>query len=80
MVGTVVANGVRLKKGGGEQDEELIATLMTLIVLSIAAVPAVRKRATDALPQSAQARYDDRYDNRRYRKTSIVTKMTGCLG
>lgn len=49
--------------------KKLIATLMTLIVLSIAAVPAgaqTRDRRSYRRA-AAQARYDDRYDNGRYR-------------
>ena len=49
--------------------KKLIATLMTLIVLSIAAVPAgaqTRDRRSYRRA-AAQARYDDRYDNYRYR-------------
>lgn len=46
--------------------KKLIATLMTLIVLSIAAVPAgAQTRDRRSYRRAAQTRYDDRYD--RYR-------------
>lgn len=48
--------------------KKLIATLMTLIVLSIAAVPAgAQTRDRRSYRRAAQTRYDDRYENRRYR-------------
>ncbi len=48
--------------------KKLIATLMTLIVLSIAAVPAdAQTRDRRYSGRAAQTRYDDRYENRRYR-------------
>ena len=49
--------------------KKLIATLMTLIVLSIAAVPAgaqTRDRRTYRRVAQTQTRYDDRYDTGRY--------------
>jgi hypothetical protein len=48
--------------------KKLIATLMTLIVLSIAAVPAgAQTRDRRSYRRAAQTRvYDDRYDNGRY--------------
>ena len=62
--------------------KKLIATLMTLIVLSIAAVPAgaqTRDRRSYRRA-AAQARYDDRYDNTVIAMTSIATKMTEIFG
>ena len=47
--------------------KKLIATLMTLIVLSIAAVPAgAQTRDRRTYRRAAQTRYDARYDNGRY--------------
>ena len=48
--------------------KRLIATLMTLIVLSIAAVPAgAQTRDRRSYRRAAVTRYDSRYDNDRYR-------------
>ena len=48
--------------------KKLIATLMTLIVLSIAAVPAgAQTRDRRSYRRAAQTQYDDRYEYRRYR-------------
>ncbi|MGI8917315.1 MAG: hypothetical protein ACR2H6_01850 [Pyrinomonadaceae bacterium] len=48
--------------------KKLIATLMTLIVLSIAAVPAgAQTRDRRSYRRAAQTRYDDSYENGRYR-------------
>ena len=48
--------------------KRLIAILMTLIVLSIAAVPAsAQTRDRRSYRRAAQTRYDERYDSRRYR-------------
>ena len=48
--------------------KKLIATLMTLIVLCIAAVPAgAQTRDRRSYRRAAQTRYDDRYENGRYR-------------
>ena len=48
--------------------KKLIATLMTLIVLSIAAVPAgAQTRDRRSYRRAAQTRYDDRYEYGRYR-------------
>lgn len=47
--------------------KRLIATLMTLIVLSIAVVPAsAQTRDRRSYRRAAQARYDEGYDTRRY--------------
>ena len=47
--------------------KRLIATLMTLIVLSIAAVPAgAQTRDRRSYRRAAQTRYEDRYDYGRY--------------
>lgn len=48
--------------------KKLIATLMTLIVLSLAAVPAgAQTRDRRSYRRAAQTRYDDRYEHGRYR-------------
>ena len=48
--------------------KKIIATLMTLIVLSIAAVPAgAQTRDRRSYRRAALTRYDDRYDYERYR-------------
>lgn len=47
--------------------KRLIATLVTLIVLTIAAVPAgAQTRDRRTYRRAAQTRYDDRYDTGRY--------------
>ncbi|MFZ0062171.1 MAG: hypothetical protein WAL47_09050 [Pyrinomonadaceae bacterium] len=53
--------------------KKFIATLMTLIVLSIAAVPAgAQTRDRRSYRRAAQTRYDDRYDNGRYRNDQYI--------
>lgn len=48
--------------------KRLIVTLMTLIVLSVAAVPlSAQTRDRRSYRRAAQTRYDERYDSRRYR-------------
>jgi len=53
--------------------KKFIATLMTLIVLSIAAVPAgAQTRDRRSYRRAAQTRYDDRYDDVRYRNDQYI--------
>lgn len=71
VFGTVVAKeGYRRKRREEMTMKRLIATLVTLIVLTIAAVPAgaqTRDRRSYRRAAQTQTRYDDRYDNGRYR-------------
>ena len=53
--------------------KKLIATLMTLIVLSIAVVPAsAQTRDRRSYRRAAQTRYDNRYDDDRYRAGQYI--------
>jgi hypothetical protein len=59
--------------GGGNKMKKLIATLMTLIVLSIAAVPAAAQtRDRRSYRRATQTRYDDRYDDVRNRNDQYI--------
>ena len=61
--------------------KKLIATLMTLIVLSIAAVPAgAQTRDRRTYRRAAQTRYDARYDNGRYATDQYIYEDDRSIG